>query len=97
MLKTLVARLMKHRNCHKHLKGVKHFYPLRKELKRTEGDVKSLLVFHGTPQQNTMSILRDNFDLSKRVNGRKYGDGVYFSEQPEVSIGYTFHFFAFDF
>ena len=64
----------------------------RKELNRTEGggsDVKSLLLFHGTPQQNTMSILRDNFDLSKRVNGRKYGDGVYFSEQPEVSIGYT--------
>ena len=63
------------------------FEEKRKELKRTEGDVKSLLVFHGTPQQNTMSILRDNFDLSKRVNGRKFGDGVYFSEQPEVSIG----------
>ena len=63
----------------------------RKELSRTEGDMKSLLLFHGTPHQNTMSILRDNFDLSKRVNGRKYGDGVYFSEQPEVSIGYTIH------
>ena len=58
----------------------------RKELNRTEGDVKSLLLFHGTPQQNTMSILRDNFDLGKRVNGRKYGDGVYFSEQPEVTL-----------
>ena len=63
----------------------------RAELNRTEkgGNVKSLLLFHGTPQQNTMSILRDNFDLQKRVNGRKFGDGVYFSEQPEVSIGYT--------
>jgi len=52
-------------------------------------DVKSLLLFHGTPQQNVASILKDNFDTSKVVNGRAYGDGVYFSEQPEVSLGYS--------
>ena len=51
--------------------------------------MKSLLLFHGTPQENIASILRDNFNLAKKVNGRKYGDGVYFSEQPEVSVGYT--------
>ena len=62
----------------------------RKELNKTEPNVKSLLLFHGTPQQNIMSILRHNFDLSKRVNGRKYGDGVYFSEKPEASIDFTF-------
>ena len=66
------------------------FEDKRQELKKSEGcDVKSLLLFHGTPQENIASILRDNFNLAKRVNGRKYGDGVYFSEQPEVSVGYT--------
>ena len=56
----------------------------------TEGaDVKSLLLFHGTPQQNVPSILKDNFDTSKVANGRAYGNGVYFSEQPEVSLGYS--------
>ena len=66
------------------------FEDKRQDLKKSEGsDVKSLLLFHGTPQENIASILRDNFNLAKKVNGRKYGDGVYFSEQPEVSVGYT--------
>ena len=46
----------------------------KRELNKTE--VKSLLLFHGTPQENIASILRDNFDLGKRVNGRKYTDGT---------------------
>ena len=53
-------------------------------------NVKSLLLFHGTPQRNIDSIIRNNFDLSIRANGRALGDGVYFSEQPEVSLGYGF-------
>ena len=51
--------------------------------------MKSLLLFHGTPQRNVLSILQNNFDTSKVANGRVYGDGVYFSEQPEVSLGYS--------
>ena len=31
----------------------------------------------------------NNFDLSIRKNGKAHGDGVYFSEQPEVSLGYS--------
>ena len=66
------------------------FEAKKNQLAKTEGaDVKSLLLFHGTPQQNVLSILQDNFDVSKVVNGRAYGDGVYFSEQPEVSLGYS--------
>eukprot|EP00092_Neocalanus_flemingeri_P026861 GFUD01029117.1.p1 GENE.GFUD01029117.1~~GFUD01029117.1.p1 ORF type:complete len:430 (+),score=134.29 GFUD01029117.1:54-1343(+) len=48
-----------------------------------------LLLFHGTPQKNIQPILKNNFDLSIQANGRAYGDGVYFSECPEVSLGYA--------
>ena len=66
------------------------FEAKKAQLAAKEGsDVKSLLLFHGTPQQNVPSILRDNFDLSKVVNGRAHGNGVYFSEQPEVSLSYS--------
>ena len=39
--------------------------------------------------KNIEPILKNNFDLSIRTNGRSYGDGVYFSECPEVSLGYS--------
>ena len=52
------------------------------ELSKDGSKVDCLLLF---PQQNIHSILRHNFDLGRKVNGRVYGDGVYFSEQPEVS------------
>ena len=55
------------------------------ELSKDGSKVDCLLLFHGTPQQNIQSILRHNFNLDRKVNGRVYGDGVYFSEQPEVS------------
>ena len=67
------------------VKYTSHFDKKKRELNKTVGsDVRSLLLFHGTPQESIASILRDNFDLDKRLNGRKY-----FSEQPEVSVGYT--------
>lgn len=50
---------------------------------------KPLMIFHGTPAQNIDSIVKDNFKLSKITNGRVYGDGVYFSECPEISIKYS--------
>jgi len=64
-------------------------FDLRKKTLKDKGCGDSLLLFHGTPQSNIESILKNNFDLSKRSNGRVYGDGVYFSEMPEVSLGYT--------
>ena len=54
-----------------------------------QGNGECLLLFHGTPQKNIIPILKSNFDLSITTNGRAYGDGVYFSECPEVSIGYS--------
>ena len=51
--------------------------------KELEGKGKggSLLLFHGTQQANIESILKNNFDLSIVTNGRRYGNGVYFSER----------------
>ena len=46
-----------------------------------KGKGKSLLLFHGTPQANIKPILQNNFDLSKITNGRRFGNGVYFSER----------------
>ena len=61
----------------------------KKEELSNQGYGDCLLLFHGTPQQNIQPILRNNFDLSIKTNGRAYGDGVYFSECPEVSLGYS--------
>ena len=69
--------------------GLRTTFELRKKELKDKGCGDSLLLFHGTPQSNIESILRNNFDLSKRSNGRTYGDGVYFSEMPEVSLDYT--------
>ena len=46
-----------------------------------KGKGQSLLLFHGTPQANIKPILQNNFDLSKVTNGRRFGNGVYFSER----------------
>ena len=51
---------------------------------------ESLMLFHGTPKENILQIVQYNFDPSIINNGRAYGDGVYFSECPEVSLGYTY-------
>jgi len=65
------------------------FEKKRQDLKAKGVDDKPLLIFHGTPQANIDPILKNNFDLKKMVNGRAHGDGVYFSEMPEVSLGYS--------
>jgi len=51
---------------------------------------ESLMLFHGTPKENILQIVQYNFDPTIINNGRAYGDGVYFSECPEVSLGYTY-------
>ena len=55
---------------------------------RAKGCGECYLFFHGTPEKNIPSILRNNFDLSIVENGRAHGNGVYFSERPNVSLGY---------
>jgi len=45
------------------------------------------LVFHGTKEGNIDNILRENFRLDKCVRFA-HGKGVYFSEFPDISLGY---------
>ena len=52
------------------------------------GTGDSLMLFHGTPKENILPIVKYNFDPMIINNGRAYGDGVYFSECPEVSLRY---------
>ena len=47
-----------------------------------------IFAFHGTAAQNIDSILSNNFSLD-RVKVYAYGFGIYLSEQPEVSQGYS--------
>ena len=49
---------------------------------------KFILGFHGTNIDNIDTIVHQNFDISK-ANTCRYGLGIYFSEFPDVSIGYT--------
>ena len=49
---------------------------------------KFILGFHGTDPSNFNAIVTGNFDVSKIKTGA-YGLGLYFSEFPDVSIGYA--------
>ena len=70
-------------------KRLKAKFDRKKTELASKGCGQSLLLFHGTPSKNIESILINNFDIRKRANGRNYGDGVYFSERPEVSLAYS--------
>jgi len=72
-----------------HNKALSKKFEDKKEELASQGHGDCLLLFHGTPMKNIEPILKNNFDLSIRTNGRSYGDGVYFSECPEVSLGYS--------
>jgi len=65
------------------------FTAKQEEFRKAGKNSKPLMIFHGTPGQNVDSIVKDNFTVEKIANGRVYGDGVYFSECPEISIMYS--------
>lgn len=46
----------------------------------------TLFAWHGSSLQNWHSILRQGLDYSKILNGRAYGNGVYFSPAYQTSI-----------
>ncbi|EPE06278.1 ubiquitin conjugating enzyme [Ophiostoma piceae UAMH 11346] len=49
----------------------------------------TLLAWHGSKIQNWHSILRTGLDYQEIVNGRSFGNGVYFSPDFATSHGYT--------
>ncbi len=65
----------------------KKFDETKKKFKSRGISDDEVLAFHGTPQQNVDSILQNNLDPT-RHSGQAYGPGHYFSEFPDVSLGY---------
>ena len=61
----------------------------QKYLKEEETDY--ILAFHGTPKMgNIENIITNNFSMSYAgKHGQVHGAGIYFSEFPDVSEGYT--------
>lgn len=55
---------------------------------RAEGNRR--ILFHGTVKRNLYSIVENGLIIQRvYANGRAFGNGLYFAEQPEKSIGYT--------
>ncbi|CAK7262543.1 hypothetical protein SEPCBS119000_000013 [Sporothrix epigloea] len=50
---------------------------------------RTLLAWHGSKTWNWHSILRTGLDYAVAVNGRAFGDGVYFSPEFSVSSSYS--------
>ena len=70
-------------------------YTRQREIFRNEGrTIREVFLFHGTAVANVDSILRENFslDLSSAEQGKEksrvFGEGVYFSEMPALSLMY---------
>ena len=70
-------------------------FTAQKEIFRKEGkDTTEVFLFHGTAVANVDSILRENLllELSSEEQGKErkrvFGEGIYFSEMPAVSLMY---------
>jgi ubiquitin-conjugating enzyme E2 Q len=61
-----------------------------------EAAYPTLFAWHGSPLRNWHNIIREGLNFSREfiLHGRAYGDGVYFSNDFNVSIGYTGSNFA---
>ena len=69
-------------------------YTRQREIFRNEGKtIREVFLFHGTAVANIDSILRENLSLEhseQHVKERKrlFGEGIYFSQYPAVSLMY---------
>ena len=70
-------------------------YTRQREIFRSEGKtIREVFLFHGTAAANVDSILRENLslELSSEHQGnerkRLFGEGIYFSQYPAVSLMY---------
>ncbi|KUI53222.1 hypothetical protein VP1G_00588 [Cytospora mali] len=67
------------------------FHRALKDLKsKRRTNFPTLFAWHGSNFANWHSILRQGLDFNEVVNGRAYGNGVYFSQNFETSTGYAF-------
>ena len=70
-------------------------YIRQKEMFRNEGKtIREVFLFHGTAVANIDSILRENLSLEHSIEQegkerkRLFGEGIYFSQYPAVSLMY---------
>ncbi|KAK6084201.1 polymerase [Seiridium cupressi] len=61
----------------------------QEELKKVSKPQKTILGWHGSRVSNWHSIIRDGLDFKSVVNGRAYGDGVYFGRSFDTSLTYS--------
>ncbi|KIJ34113.1 hypothetical protein M422DRAFT_783010 [Sphaerobolus stellatus SS14] len=47
----------------------------------------ALYAFHGSPMRNWHSIVREGLLLKEAINGRAFGNGVYFAKDASISMG----------
>ncbi|KAI1205090.1 uncharacterized protein F4807DRAFT_295600 [Annulohypoxylon truncatum] len=58
-------------------------------LEQVRGPQKTLLAWHGSKLENWHSIIREGLDYNNVVNGRSYGNGIYFARDFNTSYGYA--------
>ena len=69
---------------------ISKFDATEKEMAAKYGKKKQarpVFAFHGTKPDNVEQIMKENFRLDK-IKRAAYGNGIYFSEFPDISIGY---------
>lgn len=54
----------------------------------------TIFAWHGSSLYNWHSIVREGLHFKEVINGRAYGNGVYFSPQAQTSIGYSGAYFG---
>ncbi|KAI7784215.1 hypothetical protein LA080_010271 [Diaporthe eres] len=65
------------------------FHRALKEVKLRDSDYPTIFAWHGSALANWHSILRYGLDFKDVLNGRSYGNGVYFSQHYGTSQGYA--------
>ena len=64
----------------------------RKAFVKDGKDMKEVYAYHATKRKNVKSIIETNLDPNQTpVHGRAYGNGCYFSEQPDFTQKYDQH------
>ena len=61
---------------------------LKEATRWSSGSKVDGILYHGSSVEALESIGKNGFDLSKKVTGRMYGNGAYFTKSTEVASGY---------
>ena len=64
---------------------------MRSEMpKMSSPEYPTLFAWHGSSLHNWHSIVREGLHFNQIINGRAFGNGVYFSPHAQTSLGYSF-------